>query len=44
MNNALEINQLSKRYSNGKQALNNIELTVKAGDFFALLGPNGAGK
>lgn len=42
--NALEINNLSKIYPNGTQALNNIHLEVKQGDFFALLGPNGAGK
>ncbi len=42
--NALSIKQLSKTYSNGVHALNNISLEVKQGDFFALLGPNGAGK
>lgn len=41
---ALEINNLSKTYANGLQALRGINLTVQAGDFFALLGPNGAGK
>ncbi|MFI4917970.1 MAG: ABC transporter ATP-binding protein [Legionellales bacterium] len=41
---ALEIKQLSKTYSNGVQALKNIDLTVESGDFFALLGANGAGK
>ena len=44
MTNALEITHLSKTYSNGFQAINDISLTVKDGDFFALLGPNGAGK
>ena len=41
---ALEINQLSKTYRNGFEALKGIDLNVKKGDFFALLGPNGAGK
>ncbi|PCI66296.1 MAG: ABC transporter [Piscirickettsiaceae bacterium] len=42
--NALEIKQLTKCYSNGFVAVKGIDLTVKAGDFFALLGANGAGK
>jgi len=41
---ALEILQLEKTYDNGHHALQGIDLTVNAGDFFALLGPNGAGK
>ncbi|STX27816.1 antibiotic transport system ATP-binding protein [Legionella beliardensis] len=41
---ALEIKQLCKTYKSGVQALKGIDLTVKAGDFFALLGVNGAGK
>lgn len=44
MSNALEIRGLTKVYDNGFEALKGIDLTVKAGDFFALLGPNGAGK
>ncbi|HTD05126.1 ABC transporter ATP-binding protein [Undibacterium sp.] len=39
----LRINNLSKTYSNGVIALNNISLTIPAG-MFGLLGPNGAGK
>jgi len=41
---ALEIKHLSKIYSNGVQALKNVDLNVNQGDFFALLGANGAGK
>ena len=41
---ALEINNLTKIYKNDVKALDNINLNVSQGDFFALLGPNGAGK
>lgn len=41
---ALSINNLSKTYGNGFNALKQISLDVEQGDFFALLGPNGAGK
>lgn len=41
---ALEITNLTKQYSNGTQALSDINLSIKQGDFFALLGSNGAGK
>jgi len=41
---ALAISDLRKVYANKTEALKGIDLTVKAGDFFALLGPNGAGK
>jgi ABC-2 type transport system ATP-binding protein len=41
---ALSIDQLTKTYGNGVQALKGINLKVAEGDFFALLGPNGAGK
>jgi len=41
--NAISIHNLTKFY-NGFQALNNIALDVKRGDFFGFLGPNGAGK
>jgi ABC-type multidrug transport system ATPase subunit len=39
----LRIDHLSKTYSNGVKALQNISLTISAG-MFGLLGPNGAGK
>lgn len=44
MQNALSIENLTKIYPNCFQALKDISLTVREGDFFALLGPNGAGK
>ncbi len=39
----LTISNMSKRYSNGVQALDNVSLSVAPG-MFGLLGPNGAGK
>lgn len=42
--NALELHALSKTYKNGVQALKEVSLSVKKGEFFALLGANGAGK
>ncbi|MEM1259685.1 MAG: ATP-binding cassette domain-containing protein, partial [Bacteroidota bacterium] len=39
----LTINNLSKTYSNGVKALDNISLELENG-MFGLLGPNGAGK
>ncbi len=39
----LQISNLSKTYSNGVKALNNVNLTINSG-MFGLLGPNGAGK
>lgn len=40
---SLKINNLSKTYSNGVKALQNISLDIPTG-MFGLLGPNGAGK
>jgi len=39
----LDIQNLSKRYPNGVQALDNVSLSIGPG-MFGLLGPNGAGK
>ena len=41
---SIEIQGLSKTYKNGHQALKEINLKVKKGQFLALLGKNGAGK
>ncbi len=42
MTDALTVTGLSKAF--GKPAVDNLDLTVRAGEFYALLGPNGAGK
>tara|TARA_B100000029_G_C17581414_1_gene959775 strand:- start:1412 stop:2356 length:945 start_codon:yes stop_codon:yes gene_type:complete len=43
-NNQIIINNLSKIYENGFEALKKINLEIKKGEIFAMLGPNGAGK
>src|SRR5215469_364152 len=40
----IDIQNLSKTYASGFQALKNINLQIRKGEIFALLGPNGAGK
>ena len=40
----ISVNQLSKTYASGFQALKQINLDIRQGEIFALLGPNGAGK
>jgi len=43
-NDQISINNLSKVYDNGFEALKKINLNIKKGEIFAMLGPNGAGK
>ena len=43
-NSHININNISKVYDNGFEALKNINLNIKKGEIFAMLGPNGAGK
>jgi ABC-2 type transport system ATP-binding protein len=40
----ISIQQLSKTYASGFQALKLVNLDIQRGEIFALLGPNGAGK
>ena len=40
----IKINNLSKIYDNGFEALKKVNLNIKKGEIFAMLGPNGAGK
>ena len=42
--NQISINNLSKVYDNGFEALKKVNLQIKKGEILALLGPNGAGK
>ena len=42
--NQISINNLSKIYKNGFNALKSVNLNIKKGEIFAMLGPNGAGK
>ena len=40
----ISVDDLSKTYASGLQALEDIDLHIRRGEIFALLGPNGAGK
>ena len=42
--NIISIQNLTKTYKSGFQALKGINLDIRRGEIFALLGPNGAGK
>ena len=44
MNNIISIQNLTKTYASGFQALKGVNLDIRRGEIFALLGPNGAGK
>ena len=41
---AVETRGLTKKYSTGVLAVNNLDLRVRAGEVYGFLGPNGAGK
>ncbi|MDR1820747.1 MAG: ABC transporter ATP-binding protein [Methanobrevibacter sp.] len=45
MSNIIEIETLTKSYEKGNvKALNDVNLTVKEGEFIAIMGPSGSGK
>ncbi len=44
MSPIIAVQQLTKTYASGFQALKGIDLEIRRGEIFALLGPNGAGK
>ena len=44
MSPTISIDNLSKTYASGFQALTGVDLEIRRGEIFALLGPNGAGK
>ena len=44
MKTILQIDHLSKTYTGGKKAVNNLSLRVCEGDIYGFIGQNGAGK
>ncbi|MEM7376885.1 MAG: ABC transporter ATP-binding protein [Pseudomonadota bacterium] len=44
MSTILSVENLSKRYASGHEALTAVNLDIREGEILALLGPNGAGK
>ncbi len=44
MRAAIELQNVTKIYRNGKKALNGLSLSIRPGEIFGFLGPNGAGK
>ena len=40
----IEVKEITKDYSSGKQALNNISMKIESPNLIGILGPNGAGK
>ena len=44
MKPVISVENLSKTYASGFEALKNVNLDIRKGEIFALLGPNGAGK
>jgi phosphonate transport system ATP-binding protein len=44
MNTILQVDRLSKKYSDGTSALNDVSFTLEPGEFVAVIGLSGAGK
>ena len=40
----LEFNNVQKKYDNGFEALHNINVSIKDGEFVVIIGPSGCGK